>query len=142
LTEVRVTSQETVPASRYPSGEPAGAAPLSWPPAPRSSAFPGGLLSGSAPAAAEGARRERRQPRRDREGGEADDEPTRVVSARERVRRHSGQGGPENGEQDPERVPLHAQTLLGRKWGRKTARYTGQPHRGVAQLVERRSPKP
>jgi len=79
-------------------------------------AFPGGLLSGSAPAAAEGARRERRQPRRDGEGGGPDDEPARMVSTGECVRRDGGQRGRENGEQHPQRVPLHRarlQNLLG-----------------------------
>ena len=71
-------------------------------------AFPGGLLSASAPAAAESARRQRGEPRGDGDGGEADDEPTDIVCARERVPRDSRQRGREDGEQQPERVPLHA----------------------------------
>ena len=68
----------------------------------------------------------------------------RVAAARKRVRRDSRQRGREDGEQHPERVPLHASSVLPYSGGS-----SGNPlgtlanrHRGVAQLVERRSPKP
>src|SRR5262249_47791334 len=74
-------------------------------------AFPGGLLRGSAPGAAERTRRKRGEPCSDSERGGADHEPARVVSARERVGRDGGEGGRETGEEPPKRTPLHAPRL-------------------------------
>src|SRR5437879_128991 len=78
-------------------------------------AFSGGLLSPSATAPSERARRKGGEPCRNRGGSGADDDAPGVLPARERVGGDGRQRGCENGEQDPERVPLHAPSLLRRR---------------------------
>ena len=64
------------------------------------------------PVAAEGARRERAQPDRNRGRGEADHKAAGVFRTRERVGGDSGERSREDGEEHPERMPLHASSLV------------------------------
>jgi hypothetical protein len=60
----------------------------------------------------EGACRERGQPESDGSGREADNETARAAATCERIGGDSAQRGRESGKQHPERVPLHAPSVL------------------------------
>src|SRR5579884_62298 len=154
-------------------------------------AFSGELLSRSAPAAPERARREGREPGRHGGGGDTDEQTAAAVPTCECVDGDRRQRGREDREQRPQRVRLHGSSVLplfGRQRllalalvlavpllllrspellfvrlvlvavrlvhelshapglpGPRVEKRTGtlaHRHRGVAQLVERRSPKP
>jgi hypothetical protein len=114
--------------------------------------------------AAECARRKRGEPGRDGGSGDPDDDPAGVVRTHEGLYGNSGERNRENGEERSERVPLHGRSVVSagaepcsgstrparskpeageRKGERENALGTlAHRHRGVAQLVERRSPKP
>src|SRR5207248_10162109 len=80
------------------------------------------------PLATERREGDRGEPDGESEGGDGDDPPARAVPGGRHRDEHEGRG--ESREEDPERPALHQTTVL-----------SGGP-RGVAQLVERRSPTP
>src|SRR5947209_7558279 len=97
--------------------------------------FPANSSFLSAPAATERARRKRGQPCRDGGGRAADEDAAGARPSLERVRADGGERGREHGEEDGQRLPLHAASVLGRSpEGPETRGYTGLPAQGRSSV--------
>jgi hypothetical protein len=90
--------------------------------------------------------RERPEPPRERERGDRDDPPFRAATCTtDRPDRRRGEDNGKQAEEEAERAPLHACSLflgLRQPGGACEGAVSCRVNRGVAQLVERRSPKP